>query len=323
MKMKVLYLIPGNANDEVSMVFAKRQTNDLLKHVDGSVYFIRSRLNPFSLLRDLINIIGICIKTKPNMIHAQYGTVTSLLGALVPNIPLVVSVRGSDLNPSFRDGSLLRKKISLFLTHLSTLVAKKILLVSSAQLNLVFYPYKCKIIPSGVDLSSVSKKSVNFYRSELGWDQEKLYIFFNAGKEPLNKRLDLALKYFDTLRKEFPQLEMHVVRGDTPPELTKKMIASSDLLFMTSEREGSPNVVKEALALGVPVVAHNVGDVEELLALDANSKCVDMGDEDGFIAHARHVLKDRPRGSADMRNYSTDEITKKILATYSEVLGQA
>jgi glycosyltransferase involved in cell wall biosynthesis len=278
MKIKVLYLIPGNANDEVSMVFAKRQTNDLLN--------------------------------------------TSFLGSLIPCLPLVMTVRGSDLNPSYRNGGLVRKKISLLLTHFSTLVAEKILLVSSAQLKLVFYPHKCKVIPSGVDLSSTTKQSVNFYRSELGWEQGKLYIFFNAGKEPLNKRLDLAVKYFDTLKNEFPQLEIQVVRGETSPEITKKMIAASDILFMTSEREGSPNVVKEALALGVPVVAHNVGDVEELLVLDANSKCLEVGDEEGFIAHARRVLTQRPRGMADMRNYSTDEITKKILTAYSEVLGR-
>lgn len=322
MKARIIYLIPGSENDPVSMVFAKRQVNDLSQHVEAKIYFIKSRLNPFSLIQDYINLLLLCFKFRPNLIHAQYGTVTSFLGAMIPFVPLVMNLRGSDIDPSPRGSNFFRRSISVFLSQFSTVIAKKIILVSDHQTKKIFQPSKAVVIPSGVDLNTYKKASVDEMREELGWKKNELYVFFNAGKEPLNKRLDLAEYYFSDLKKQFHNLNLIVLRGGTPPDLARKMMGASDLVFMTSEREGSPNVVKEALALGVPVIAHKVGDVEQLLALDANSKCVESGDEQNFIAHAYLVLNQRPRGSADMRRYSTDEITRKLLGIYSQVLSR-
>jgi glycosyltransferase involved in cell wall biosynthesis len=44
-----------------------------------------------------------------------------------------------------------------------------------------------------------------------------------------------------------------------------QLLAASDCLLLTSAIEGSPNVVKEAVSCGLPVVSTPVGDVEEIL----------------------------------------------------------
>lgn len=51
------------------------------------------------------------------------------------------------------------------------------------------------------------------------------------------------------------------VRNDVP-----RILRVADLLVLTSDWEGLPNVILEALAAGVPAVATNVGGVTELLA---------------------------------------------------------
>jgi glycosyltransferase involved in cell wall biosynthesis len=53
-----------------------------------------------------------------------------------------------------------------------------------------------------------------------------------------------------------------------------------------------PNVVLEAMAAGVPVIATHVAGVTELLGLGAGSQTVAFGDAPGFIARAARLIRD-------------------------------
>ena len=319
--MKVIFVIPGSEADPVSMVFVKRQVADLAAHVEAKRFFLDSRLNPLRLVTAYVRLLRLCIVERPDILHAQYGTVTAFLTCMVPFVPVVFSVRGSDLNPSPRGGSRLRKGFATFLTQVSSVFARKVFVVSESLRGQLLHKERSVIVPSGVKVDELrSLPPMSVLRNELGWSVQKCYVFFNAGREPLNKRLDLATDYYCKLREQFPELELVVLRGLTPPEEALKMLAASDLVFMTSEREGSPNVVKEALALGVPVVAHDVGDVKQVLALDPASRCLPQGDAPGFLAHANWLIMNRPRGSANMREYSSQAITDRILSAYRDVL---
>ena len=50
------------------------------------------------------------------------------------------------------------------------------------------------------------------------------------------------------------------------PDSVPLILNASDALLVTSRYEGSPNIVKEAMACGLPVVTVPVGDVAERLA---------------------------------------------------------
>ena len=52
---------------------------------------------------------------------------------------------------------------------------------------------------------------------------------------------------------------------NTNKDLIPYYMNSADCILFTSIQEGSPNVIKEALACNIPIVSTNVGDVKERL----------------------------------------------------------
>jgi glycosyltransferase involved in cell wall biosynthesis len=73
------------------------------------------------------------------------------------------------------------------------------------------------------------------------------------------------------------------------------------LLVLPTFREGSPNVVREALACGTPVVASRVGGVPELITSEELGLLVEPGDVDGLARSLREALQrswDRPKIAA-------------------------
>jgi glycosyltransferase involved in cell wall biosynthesis len=80
--------------------------------------------------------------------------------------------------------------------------------------------------------------------------------------------------------------------GALPQRVVAEWISASDLLCLPSHSEGSPNVVVEALASGVPVVATRVGGVPELVADGANGLLVPPADPPA-LARALDVALDR------------------------------
>jgi glycosyltransferase involved in cell wall biosynthesis len=93
-------------------------------------------------------------------------------------------------------------------------------------------------------------------------------------------------------------LEAHVtLRGAMTPEGVSRRLAGSDVLLHTSLAEGIPNVVLEAMACGVPVVATDVDGTSEALTDGVEGFLVGPRDPDGL---AKALL--RLAGDASLRD---------------------
>jgi glycosyltransferase involved in cell wall biosynthesis len=95
-----------------------------------------------------------------------------------------------------------------------------------------------------------------------------------------------------SLRKELEadirarKLQPHVLmRGSVSRTEVAQVMRDSRCLLMTSHYEGSPRVLVEANASGVPVVAPSGGDPDNVLKRDINGWCVESRDPD-MLAHA-------------------------------------
>src|SRR5262249_62317038 len=97
------------------------------------------------------------------------------------------------------------------------------------------------------------------------------------------KRHWLAEDAVRIARQSDADVELHVVSGG-PPERMPLEMSACDALVLTSLHEGSPMVVKEALACNIPVVSVDVGDVAERMR--GNPACRLVPPEPGAISSA-------------------------------------
>jgi glycosyltransferase involved in cell wall biosynthesis len=112
-------------------------------------------------------------------------------------------------------------------------------------------------------------------------DHERLVVV--AGRLVRDKRVDVALSAArlagasrlvvvgdgperSTLERAFAEAEF---TGLVPRNQALAWLSAADVLVSASEQEGSPSVVREARALGTPVVAVAAGDLASLSARDA------------------------------------------------------
>ena len=125
-------------------------------------------------------------------------------------------------------------------------------------------------------------------------------------------------------------LEANVtLRGGEPPDQVSRRLAGSDVLLHPSIAEGIPNVVLEAMACGIPVVATDVGGVSEAVTDGVEGHVVDARDPEA-LAHALLRLAADPALRARMgaagrerieRDFTLDLQLERFLAMYREVAG--
>ena len=97
--------------------------------------------------------------------------------------------------------------------------------------------------------------------------------------------------------------------------------SAADLLLVTSSLEGSPNVVKEAMACNCPIVSTDIADIKEVIGKTKGCYLKNF-DPENISDKIKMVLKDRKRtsGREDIRWLSSDSIAKRVINLYDNVL---
>ena len=83
---------------------------------------------------------------------------------------------------------------------------------------------------------------------------------------------------------------------------TKCLLKKSSIFVLPSISEGHPNTILEAMSLGIPVVASNVGGIPELISHQRNGILFDPKDVDGFVHGILTLLRDENVKTKFMKN---------------------
>ena len=301
-------------------IFVDRQITSLRKAgVRVSTFDIGTSHSPVHILRKWLELRRKVRQLCPDIVHGQYGTIVGFLSAFAGR-PAVISYCGGDLQPGAAV-SRVRLSFGFLLSNLAALRAEG-LICKSEQLRQALWWQKSRavVIPSGVDLELFSPGPQNEARKELGWDLENPIAIFNDGGDPQCKGMDLAKAAMKVVNLRLPNAKLHVISNVEPVRMPLYYRAA-DVLLCTSITEGSPNVVKEALACNLPILSTPVGDVPERLAGVAPSGVVARNPMVIGQAIVEILLtRMRSNGREHITQLGQDQVAQRLLGVYRSVL---
>lgn len=323
--LKVLMVIPASQSNPIDMIFARRQIDAIEKAgVQVLRFFLESRTSFTKLWHSLREIRKAQLHFKPNLVHAHYGAMTAFFSVIASKCPVVVTFRGSDING---DGynNWLHDLTSRFLSQVSTLFAKGIICVSEGLRRNLWFGNKCdvvRVISEGINLEAFPLISREKAREHLGWPLNDKVILFNYGGRSRNKRIDLALAAIELTKKIIDNIRFEVLNGEIPPNIVPYYLNGADLLLLTSDKEGSPTIIKEAMACNLPIVSVPVGDVLERLADVIPSRVVERNVQAIGVAMAEIILTNKRSNGREIvkRELMDTKMTKQMIEFYHSIL---
>ena len=253
---------------------------------------------------------------KPDIVHAHYsvcGYVASMATAFTKT-KVLVSILGS-----FPRESAKLHIVRFFIRHIwdKTLVKSQ---RTANQLGM-----DLPVVPNGVNLEQFTLVDKESARKMVGFEDDKKYIIWCSNPSRPEKNYALAEQAVALLNDE--NVVLFPVYNRTHDEVAQFMCAA-DMLLLTSKNEGSPNVIKEAMACNCPIVTTDVGDVRERLenlegcyVLDAEPNYNDFTFETKQLsACLRKALDFEGRTKGRERiiqdGLTTEQIAEKLIQLY-------
>jgi len=268
------------------------------------------------------------------LIHVHWIHPNGFIGFIVKLVfrkPLIIHVRGSDFN-LFAG----RNRFFRVLTYMILRQADRILCTSeNARTGLLHTfpkldPGKIVVVYNKIDSSRFHPTPEKEAREKLGIQPQGISMLF-AGNLFYEKGIDVLVEVINTLSEELADKnfflyvvgegplegmlkkqshlnpKIHIV-GPVRPERMPVWYNASNLLILPSEREGTPNVVLEALHCGIPVLTTNAGDAAKFVKNGENGFVIPVKEKkEALYAVLSNILR-RPEDLSAMKGRLQREI---------------
>jgi teichuronic acid biosynthesis glycosyltransferase TuaC len=288
---------------------------------DVTIEFVNGRRSNWEYARSILRVRCSALRDRYDVVHAHYG-LTGFVCAFQP-LPLVVSFCGDDLlgTPDGRGGATLKSRIAVSLSRIAAHRADAVICKSDELRDAVPRSVdraRIHVIGNGVDTSRFSPGNRSEARARLGVDRTELLVLFpHSRRQAAVKRFDLAEAAMARLIGMGVRARLWVVNG-VPPERMPDYYRAADCMLLTSDHEGSPNTVKEALCCDLPVVSVDVGDVTRWVELSRGCFLVSRAPEDIARGLAKVLLGQRHADGRQIREeMRMGTVAARVIAAYS------
>ena len=317
--MKILYVtnMYPNENDSNYGIFVKEQIDAIekIRCLDKVVYVIDGKNGFKEYIKSVFKINRLIHQREFDIIHIHYGLsgLFLLLGRV--KVPVLMTLHGGDIQAE--QG----KTIQVALT-------KKILkrcnfaITLNERMNEItksFIP-NTEIVPCSVN-TNLFNESLKKEKRET----DVVKILFPSARSRIVKDYPLFQRTCEVLRQQYNlNVEEYYFEGFSRQQVAE-LFNQMDILLMTSVSEGSPQVVKEAMACNLPVVSTNVGDVKVLLNGVKNSYVANTRDANELANLVYKSLYEEkegisPRDKIIKLGLDDDSIAKKIISIYNHLI---
>ena len=245
---------------------------------------------------------------QPNLIHAHFG----LCGALCvmqSKVPVVITCHNGETLSWY--GNIIT---SLAIQR----AAHTICVAQHIYDKLYLKPKNYTIKPCGIEMTEVVDKDIA--KQEMGLPNDKYNILFGGSFSNLRKNVALANAALNILNRD--DINLIEMKGFSREQVTL-LYNACDMLLLPTKSEGSPQVLKEAMAYNCPVVATDVADIAYLLD-GVNNSYVTTFDPADVADKIQKVIAAAKRTNGRERilqlRLTNDEVAKTIKTIYESIL---
>ena len=296
-------------------------------------------------------LFDVISKHKIDVLHVHYAIPHAYAAYMAKkilkengyNIPIITTLHGTDItlvgnNPFYKPAVT----FSINKSDIVTCVSKSLM-----EDTREFFGIKreIKVIPNFIDIDKYAKKHNLCQGNMLAQDDEKIIVHVSNFR-PLKRIIDV-LKIFEKINQKINSKLIMV--GDGPDKkkakdfLRKndlknkviflgktnevdKILCSSDLFLLPSEKESFGLAALEAMALKVPVISTNTGGLKDLNINGNSGYTSDIGDIDSMAKNAIKILSDdslekkyRNQAFENAKKYDI----KTVIPLYEKIYDQA
>ncbi len=304
--MKVLFVSSGNKKFEDSPI-VRIQGESLRKKGVEVDYFYLVGKGLKGYLRNIFRLRSYLKENEFDLVHAHYS-LSAIVASLASRLPVVASLMGSDAHAN----RMMRVIIKYFQRF-----RWKAVIVKAERMKRENFLTEAVVIPNGVNFQVFGPVDKGTARRKVGFNQKR-HIIFVANPVRREKNFQLASQAFKML--DDRDVELNVV-SYVKFEMIPYYYYAADVLLITSLWEGSPNVVKEAMACNLPIVATDVGDVREVVG-HTNGCYVTSFEPQDVATKLKLALAfgRRTNGRDHIKHLDSQVIARRIIQVYEEVL---
>ena len=255
-----------------------------------------------------------------DLVHAHYGYV-GMVARTQRKVPVVVTYHGDDLLGTVNESGEMTRFSALVVA-----AGKKLAqwvdaaIVQTPEMASKLEKSKVFVIPHEVDFQIFNPTELMKARAALGLKANKKYLLFAANPQIAVKRFPLAKAAADSLARQDPSIELLVISRE-PQERLALYMSACDALVFPSYQEGSPNVIKQAMACNLPIAATDVGDVRQVIGKTKGCYICNPSVEE-FVARINEILAQQKRtdGREHIRYLDSAVVSERVIEVYEQVL---
>jgi glycosyltransferase involved in cell wall biosynthesis len=261
--MKILFVYSNNGNLGSSIVLSQARSLKEM-NIDLDYYPIDNK-GFFGYIKHILILRSYLRNSRFSIIHAHYGLCGLVALFSRKREKIIVSFMGDDLLGSTGNHcevTLFSKILIMINTYFSRWFYDISIVKSQEMLKVLKNNKKAIVLPNGVDLEIFKPVEKTLAMQKANFVEDKFNIIFVADDGRKEKNFPLAMNAVRLIKNYASKL--HVLKN-VPVNDLSYYYSAADVLIMTSFHEGSPNVIKEAMACNCPIVSTDVGDISYVI----------------------------------------------------------